>query len=321
MGILTAGTTKRGEIAQPEGRGKLRLSDAGVHWFDRVSGLNLLVDEISPPRDRWHRAPRYVSIALTNACELHCPFCYAPKQPARLSPEDVLAWTKELDHEGCLGVGFGGGEPTAFPRFAELCEQAANSTSLAITFTTHGHRIDRILANRLRGSVHFIRVSMDGVGATYERLRGRLFRDFEEHLAHVSEICAFGLNVVVNDDTARDLGKIAAFAQRVGAREILLLPERRVGPRPGISVAAKRELENWILSAPRTVPLSISEADVSPHLSLAYPHGRTERATDAHVHVDAWGRVKPHAYRDKGLPIRGSILEAIEALRREEGEQ
>jgi MoaA/NifB/PqqE/SkfB family radical SAM enzyme len=311
-------TSEHGETAQPAKRGKIRLSGAGVHWFDRVSGLNVLVDESSPPPDCWHRAPRYVSIALTNACELRCPFCYAPKQPARLSLVDVLAWIEELDREGCLGVGFGGGEPTAYPGFAELCEQAANSTSLAITFTTHGHRIDRSLARRLRGSVHFIRISMDGIGATYERLRGRSFRDFEEHLAHVSEICPFGLNVVINDETVRDLDKVAAFARSVGAREILLLPERPAGQGKGISDPAMRELEEWILGKARVLPLSISEADAAPWLGLADPYGRTEHPLDAHAHVDAWGRVKPHAYQAGGVPIDGSILDAIDALRREE---
>ena len=90
-------------------RGKIRLSRRGVQWFDRVSGLNILLDEVSIPPERWSRAPRYVSIALTNACELRCAFCYAPKTPARLDASVVSGWIDELDLAGCLRVGFGGG--------------------------------------------------------------------------------------------------------------------------------------------------------------------------------------------------------------------
>jgi sulfatase maturation enzyme AslB (radical SAM superfamily) len=119
---------------------KVRLCEAGVHLFDRVSGLNVLLDEVKVPTEQFSRAPRYLSVALTNACELRCAFCYAPKYAAALDMDRVAAWAVELDGAGCLGVGFGGGEPTAYRLFAQLCAQIAESTSMAVTFTTHGHR-------------------------------------------------------------------------------------------------------------------------------------------------------------------------------------
>jgi sulfatase maturation enzyme AslB (radical SAM superfamily) len=154
----------------------------GTHLFDRRTGLNIMMDEVISARELWAEAPRYVSFALTNACELACSFCYAGKHTARLRPQDVLAWALELDRFGCFGIGFGGGEPTLFPRFAELCRAIHEQTDLAVTMTTHGHRFSVELAERLRGAVDFIRVSMDGVGETYERIRGRPFYRFLEHL-------------------------------------------------------------------------------------------------------------------------------------------
>lgn len=44
---------------------KIRLSAAGVHLFDRVSGMNVLLDEVSVPAEQFSRAPRYLSVALT----------------------------------------------------------------------------------------------------------------------------------------------------------------------------------------------------------------------------------------------------------------
>jgi sulfatase maturation enzyme AslB (radical SAM superfamily) len=133
-------------------RCKIRVSASGVHLFDRVSGVNVLLDEVRVPAARFSRAPRYLSIALTNACELRCVYCYAPKHAAALDRDRVLAWAVELDAAGCLGVGFGGGEPTAYRRFAQLCSEIAQSTSMAVTFTTHGHRLTPELVSSLRGA-------------------------------------------------------------------------------------------------------------------------------------------------------------------------
>lgn len=121
---------------------KIRLSELACTCFDRVSGLNVLLDEVDVPAKQVSQAPRYLSVALTNACELRCAYGYAPKNAAALDVNRVVAWAVELDGAGCLGIGFGGGEPTAHPRFAQLCTQIAESTSMAVTFTTHGHRLN-----------------------------------------------------------------------------------------------------------------------------------------------------------------------------------
>lgn len=294
--------------------GKIRLSSAGVHWFERSSGLNILLDEICVPEVSWSRAPRYASVALTNACELQCPFCYAPKLPARLASRSVLAWALELDAEGALGIGFGGGEPTAHPEFVHICSEVAQRTKMAVTFTTHGHRMTSALANALRGNVHFIRVSMDGYGATYERFRGRAFSAFVRKLEIVAMIAPFGLNVVVNDETVADLDAVAHFAVEAGAVELLLLPEQPVGARPGISAQACKALGEWILGNRSRIRLAISEARVPDEVPLARPYTQ-ERPLDAHVHIDARGILRPHAYAQVGVPIAGPLMDALVKLR------
>jgi pyruvate-formate lyase-activating enzyme len=294
--------------------GKVRRSRAGVHWFDRISGLNILFDEVNVPEERWDRAPRYVSIALTNACELRCPFCYAPKVPGRLDADRVLLLMRDLDAEGCLGVGFGGGEPTAHPAFADLCTQAASTTRLAVTFTTHGHRIDSDLADALRGNVHFVRVSMDGIGPTYERLRGRSFAEFRRRLELVATIAPFGLNVVVNNETVSELDGIRAFAEDVGAVELLLLPEQPVGDRPGISSDDAARLARWIRAATPSVRLAISRAGAAEGMPLADPFG-DEPPLDAHAHLDARGILRRDAYARDGVVVGDSIMQSLDELR------
>lgn len=293
---------------------KIRLSEAGVHLFDRTSGLNVLLDELDVPADEFSCAPRYLSIALTNACELRCAYCYAPKHSAMLDMDRVVSWALELDGAGCLGIGFGGGEPTAYPRFAQLCAEIARSTAMAVTFTTHGHRLTSSLADALRGSVHFARLSVDGVGDTYERLRGRPFAAVRDAAARLRSVAPFGINTVVNADTVGELDDLAEFAAEVGASEFLLLPEQPNAATPGISDADAERLVRWVCAARHAVRLAISRSGLEASVPAVEPI-RGERPLDAHLHIDATGVLRPHAYAPDGTPVADSIMDAIHTLR------
>ena len=121
---------------------KLRGGLAGLLLFNRNTGLNVLIDEIRVPTALHSRAPRQVSIALTNRCDLACVHCYAPKSRDELRFDEVARWLDELDENGTLAVGFGGGEPTLHAEFVKLCRYAAHETRLSVSLTTHGHHID-----------------------------------------------------------------------------------------------------------------------------------------------------------------------------------
>ncbi|WP_219821340.1 radical SAM protein [Streptomyces sp. SM13] len=293
---------------------KIRLSAAGVHLFDRVTGMNVLLDEAPVSAEQFSRAPRYLSVALTNACELRCAYCYAPKHAAALGRERVVAWAVELDAAGCLGVGFGGGEPTAYRGFAQLCSGIARSTSMAVTFTTHGHRLTPELVESLRGVVHFVRLSVDGVGATYERLRGRPFAAVVQAAGLLGSLAPFGINAVINADTVGELDDLAEFAVKVGASELLLLPEQPTATTPGIGAADAQRLVEWAATARAGVRLAISRTGLEATLPTAEAVPG-ERPLDAHMHVDATGVLRPHAYAPTGLSVGDSIMEAVQALR------
>ena len=295
-------------------RPKVRLDANGVHLFDRATGLNVLLDEFSPPRTAWSRMPRYVSVALTNACDLRCFFCYAPKNPGRLRADDVVGWARELDGGGCLGIGFGGGEPTAHPQFAEICALTAAETGLAVTVTTHGHRFSDALIEQVRGCLHFVRVSVDAVGADYERIRGRSFGALREQLAHIATVAPFGLNMVVSDERLAQLEPVAAFAAEVGASELLLLPQQAARATSALSGAGARQLAMWIAAYRGPVRLAISRLGVPDGLPLADPY-ESEDLLAAHAHIDASGHLRSDAYSTVAVPIAGSIAIALEDLR------
>jgi len=295
---------------------KYRRGPDGVHIFDRRSGLNLLVDEIAVPEERWDRAPRQVSIALTNSCDLDCPYCYAPKAAAVLDAGRLCAWIEELDAAGCLGVGFGGGEPTLYRRLPELCRQVTARTGLGVTMTTHSHRFTPQLVDALAGHLHFVRVSVDGVGSTYERLRNRLFSELADRLTLISRSFPFGINCVINSATFPDLDSVADLAATFGAAELLLLPEQPVRGRPGINSTLLSRLHDWILAYGGPVPLAISEGDAGPLTTAVALPG--EVGLRAYAHIDASGVLKRTSYDASGVIIddRG-VLAAVDRLQRE----
>lgn len=300
-------------------RWKQRCSAAGLHLFERTSGLNILLDEIPAPPSLWSRAPRQVSIALTNRCDLACSHCYAPKSRDELSYDVVTRWLAELDANGALGVGFGGGEPTLHPEFLELCQYAARETRLSVSFTTHGHYIDEALAEALRGSIHFIRVSMDGVGATYESIRRRAFRELKGRLKLVRSIARFGINIVVNDRTVPELDEAAAVAADVGACEFLLLPQVPVRGQPGIGDQTMQRLRRWVEAYSGPLKLSINEASADG-FPTCDPLPK-ERGLRAYAHIDAAGVLKATSYEASGVPIgTDGVLNALDRLAHDLGE-
>jgi MoaA/NifB/PqqE/SkfB family radical SAM enzyme len=247
-----------------------------------------------------------VSISLTNLCDLQCPYCFAPKNSAALNIERVTGWLDELDANGCLGVGFGGGEPTLYTHLADLCRYATEKTGLATTLTTHAHRLDDALAADLGGNVHFVRVSMDGVEATYEILRGRSFAALRKQLELVGAIASFGLNYVVNARTFPDLDAAISFAAEVGAVEVLLLPERSTEGGGGIDDRTLAEFRSWVNQYCGKVPLTVSE-DGAEGLPTCNPLAG-ETGLRAYAHISATGILMRSSFDTSGVAIADAGL-------------
>ena len=293
---------------------KIRTGPAGYYFFNRATGANILVDEVIPDPECWSAAPRQVSIALTNVCDLACPHCYAPKNNYRLPFEQITGWLKELDDNGCIGVGFGGGEPTLYSRFAELCCYSAEETNLAVAMTTHGHRLSDSLIYELAGNIHFVRVSVDGVGATYESIRRRSFDGLLQRIKTVSTIAPFGINFVINSKTISELDSAVEIAENLGASEFLLLPEMPIGRGTGIDKDTQRELQKWVTEYHGSIPLSVSESSADG-LPVCNPL-KAETGLSSYAHIDASGLLKSTSFDKNGVKIReDGVMAALYELK------
>jgi len=295
---------------------KVRRGPDGVHLFDRKTGANILLDEEIPPQSSWSTSPRQVSIALTNACDLVCPHCYAPKQKAALDSKNVKRWISELDEHGCFGVGFGGGEPTLHSDLVDICKFGQSQTNLAITMTTHGHRLNDALLSQLAGNINFIRISMDGVGSTYETIRNRSFDSLLKILRNMRDVIPFGLNYVINSQTIDGLDDAAQIAEDVGACEILLLPEEAVGKGTKIDNVSLENLIKWVGSYRGSTRLAVSSggADSFPTANALL----NEVELSAFAHIDASGNLKNTSFECSGVAIDSTgVMSAFQRLNKE----
>lgn len=293
---------------------KIRFSPAGLHLFNRNTGANILIDEIVPPSNQWSAAPRHVSIAITNNCDLKCPHCYAPKNQATLPFDNLISWLSDLDENGCIGVGFGGGEPTLCPYLSKLCAYTTEKTNLAVTMTTHAQRISNELLNELAGNLHFVRISMDGIGHTYESIRNRPFDKLLNNISKIQNIVPFGINYVVNSKTIKDLDAAVQLAEDLGASEFLLLPEEPVGRAIGIDNRTRHSFQKWVNEYRGSIPLTVSEGGAEG-LPICNPL-EAEKGLTAFAHIDASSNVKRTSYDKNGVPIeKDGIIAALEKLK------
>jgi MoaA/NifB/PqqE/SkfB family radical SAM enzyme len=231
-----------------------------------------------------------------------------------LSFDRLTNWLDELNASGCIGVGFGGGEPTLYPRLLEICSYAARKTNLAITMTTHAHRLSDQLLDELRGHLHFVRVSMDGVGSTYESIRCRSFDTLIERITALKHIVHFGINFVVNSKTIGDLDTAVHLAEDLGASEFLLLPEVAVGQGIGIDNKTTIALRKWVNEYRGSLTLAISE-NGAEGLPTCDPLS-AETGLAAFAHIDASGIIKRTSYDSSGILIRDNgVMAALNKLK------
>lgn len=291
-----------------------RCGPDGLHLFDRATGTNLLLDELRFPSSDWSKAPRHVSVALTNACDLACKFCYAPKNPAFLSASKIISWANELSQHGCFGLGFGGGEPTLHPDLAYLCKKIRANTGLAISITTHGHHLNLKLLENLVDAVDLIRISIDGCGDTYEKIRGRSFINLKNNAMSAASSFRVAVNCVVNGLTINELTPVAELAEELNASQLLLLPEISYGRGCSASNSVLVRLKNWVSEYQGCVPIGISEnhKELIQH-ELPTPK---ESPLSAYAHIDAESNIRPHSFSNTRVSLKQqmSVIQAMHEL-------
>jgi MoaA/NifB/PqqE/SkfB family radical SAM enzyme len=118
----------------------------------------------------------------------------------------------DLADAGVLEVAFGGGEPWAFPKFADLVRRLHDETPLAVNFTTNGVALTRTRLDSIRGCYGQLRLSI------YED------NDWQYRVAMLAEAGArFGINYLVTPPRLQDLETVVLRLAGLGCSDVLLL--------------------------------------------------------------------------------------------------
>jgi MoaA/NifB/PqqE/SkfB family radical SAM enzyme len=215
-------------LDQPPPAGWRRRKQAdGVLFFHRRTGLNVLLDEVIPEPEDVDCVPRYVQWSLLDACNLRCDFCAASKGGKGWKWDAITKLLRGLDAWGVMEVAFAGGEPMLHPDVIKIVRFVGEETGMIAHLTTNGLWSPPDFVAQVQEHIGQVRVSVDGLGAVYEAMRGVAFSELEAGLTKLKGL-RLGLNCLVTAQTLGQMPDYFAWAASRGIRDILLL--KPVGP-------------------------------------------------------------------------------------------
>lgn len=168
--------------------------------------------------------PRVCVWEITLACDQACRHCGSRAGAARdgeLTTQQALATVAELAALGIRELILIGGEAYLRDDWPDIAA-AAVAAGMACSMVTGGHGLDAFHLEQARAAgVSLIGVSIDGIGATHDRLRGRV-GSFERATAAARRIAASGsiglsINSQVNRLSLPELPRLAALVAELGA--------------------------------------------------------------------------------------------------------
>ncbi len=178
------------------------------------------------PRTAAERKP-IVVWNITRRCNLRCVHCYsdsdAREYPGELTWDQCRVVIDDLAEYGVPALLFSGGEPMIHPRFFDIASYARNR-NLRLTLSTNGTLITAEHAAALRDiGFAYVGISLDGIGATHDRFRGKAGA-FDKAVAAFRRCRAMGqkagLRFTLTRQTVADLDEILDFIEAEDIRRV-----------------------------------------------------------------------------------------------------
>lgn len=174
--------------------------------------------------------PHTVFWEITGACNLRCLHCVVSagkREKRELTRERCLELIHELASYRVRNVAFSGGEPLVHPDFRLLAERV-HHLGMAIQVSTNGTLITQEIAGWLRELKADIQVSLDGSTPAIHDLMRPGNQAFDRTLRGIRTLVAAGHNLtigtVVTKNNLKDIHKIYALAEQLGANRFRLIP-------------------------------------------------------------------------------------------------
>jgi len=187
-------------------------------------------------------APLEVHVAVTSRCSVGCSGCYLDATPdgGHVPQSDLLRTIDAIVDAGVFTIALGGGEPILRDDI-DVIARHAKARGLVCVLTTSGIGLTRERARQLRELAQ-INVSYDGVGETYEEVRGVDAAKNAERAIEMlaSEGNVVGVNIVLTRRSFAALEATLDRARALGAVEAQLLRYKPAGRAARIDYLDKR---------------------------------------------------------------------------------
>lgn len=270
------------------------LSDA-KGFFTAVEA-ELSQGTYDPADQQQQDVPLGVELQINEACNLRCRHCFQEgyRSQASLPIERAKTIVSQLAQAGVFEISIIGGEPLLYKPLEELLEHCARS-NLASSLVTNATLLTDEMAAILRRTRTIVNVSLDGVGAVHDRIRGEgvfaradeAIRRLGRHQVPVSILCT--LNSLNVDGYA----EVAAYAQQlgIGCSFNLFKPTKR--EHEALILPPERFFEICIdLAARRKAGASVSLSNTAVSALLDGTEARNEcTATLSGLVIDYAGRM------------------------------
>ena len=166
----------------------------------------------------------YAVWEITLKCNLACSHCGSRAGHTRtkeLSTDEALDLVSQMADVGIKEVTLIGGEAFLRPDWLEIAA-AINQAGMRCTMTTGGYGITLSTAQKMkRAGIATVSVSIDGLEATHDRLRGRggAWNYAFQTMGHLRDVgIPFGCNTQINRLSAPELPSIYEHIRDAGAR-------------------------------------------------------------------------------------------------------
>jgi MoaA/NifB/PqqE/SkfB family radical SAM enzyme len=177
---------------------------------------------------------RGLQIHPTRQCNLRCRHCYsasAPEERDQLSVALLCAAIDDARAQGYTIANVSGGEPLLYTSLRALLAHARQRGMLT-TVTSNGMLLDERRLETLHGVVDVLAISLDGVPASHNTMRGSE-RAFETMLSRLDGVrrsgIPFGFIFTLTQHNLHELAWATEFAIEQGARLLQIHPLETAG--------------------------------------------------------------------------------------------
>lgn len=176
-----------------------------------------------------------VYYAITDGCNLRCPYCYASSEkclPDELSTDEACAMIDQAAGLGARTIVFTGGEPLIRRDLFDVAGHAVSLSVRANIITNATLVPDKATAQRIADMFAEVTISVDGGDAeVHDRTRGKGSFARTERALRLLNDCGVvpTLNHVVTNENVGELSRLTDFVQQLEVRQVRLMNHSKLG--------------------------------------------------------------------------------------------